>query len=80
LVALGLLSPYKANTIRGVYAEILKHYKKQTPADRGGVADADLIDMLTRHPEYANLLEPLLSAEQIAAIFARAKEGPHEPT
>ena len=76
MVALGMLSTAKANTIRGAYAAILQHYRqKQAPADRGGVADDALVDMLSRHPELANLLEPFLSAEQIAAIMARAKDG-----
>ncbi len=77
LVVVGILSPAQANTIRGVYAAILQHYQRQSPYDRGGVADDALVDMLRRHPDYANLLEPLLSAEQIAAIFARGREGSH---
>ena len=76
MVALGMLSTAQANTIRGSYTAILQHYRqKETSADRGGVADGALVDMLSRHPELANLLEPLLSAEQIASILAQAKEG-----
>ncbi len=76
MVALGMLSTAKANTIRGTYMAILQHHRqKQAPADRGGVNDDALVDMLSRHPELANLLEPLLSAEQIASILARAKDG-----
>jgi hypothetical protein len=48
LIVMGLLKPYQANAIRGVYAEILSHYERQGPADCGGVADDALIDMLTR--------------------------------
>lgn len=80
MVAFGLLSTAKANTIRGAYAAILQHYRqKQNPADRGGMPDDAMIDMLSRHPELANLLEPLLSAEQIASILARAKDGSRGP-
>lgn len=81
MVALGMLSTAKANTIRGTYTAILQFYRqKQTSFDRGGVTDDALVDMLSRHPEMANLLEPLLSAEQIAAILARAKDGSHGTT
>jgi hypothetical protein len=72
---MGILKPYHANAIRGVYAEILKHYQRQSPTERSGVADEELVEMLIRHPECANMLEPLLPAELIAAILARATEG-----
>jgi hypothetical protein len=76
MVALGMLSTAKANTIRGTYTAILQHHRqKQAPADRGGANDDALAEMLSRHPELANLLEPLLSAEQIASILGRAKDG-----
>lgn len=79
LVALRLLTTAQANSIRGSYTAILQHYRQRaSPTDRGGVADDGLIEMLTRHPEYANLLEPLLSTEQIDAILARATEGRDE--
>jgi hypothetical protein len=76
MVALGMLSTAKANTIRGTYTAILQHLRqKQTSANRGGVNDDVLDDLLLRHPELANLLAPLLSEEQIASIMARAKDG-----
>ncbi len=75
LILLGMLTTAKANAMRGSYAAILQHYRqKQIPTDRG-VADDALVDILSRNPEFANMLEPLLSAEQIASILARAKEG-----
>ena len=78
LVALGLLSTSQANAIRGVYTAMLQHHRQsRMKNERGGVVDDALVDMLARHPELANLLEPILSAEQIAAILARAEEGSH---
>lgn len=80
LIAMGLLKTAHANSIRGVYTAILQHYRqRENPADRDGVTDEGLIDMLTRHPEYANYLEPLLSAELIATLMARATGGSHGP-
>jgi hypothetical protein len=76
LVALGLLSTAKANAMRASYMAILQHYRqKQSPAEQASVADYAMLDMLARHPDLANLLEPVLSAEQIASILARAKDG-----
>lgn len=76
LVALHILTSAQANTIRSTYTAILQHHRQtRAKSESGGVPDDALVDMLSRHPEMANLLEPLLSAEQIAAILARAKDG-----
>ncbi len=62
--------------MRGMYATMLQHYRQQqSPADRGRMADDTLVEMLTRHPEFANYFEPILSTEQIAVILARATEA-----
>lgn len=76
MVALGILSTAKANSIRGTFMGILQHHRqKQVSPERHVGSDDALTDMLSRHPELANLLEPLLSREQIAEILARAKDG-----
>ena len=76
LVALGVLSTSQANTIRGVYSTMLQHHRQNRARnERGGAVDDAMVDMLARHPELANMLEPILSAEQIATILARAEGG-----
>lgn len=77
LLVSGMLTPPQANTIRATLTTILQHHRQQRAThDRGGVADQDaLAAQLARHPELANLLEPLLSRELIAAIMARAGNG-----
>jgi len=77
LVALRMLTTAQANTIRATYTAMLQHHRQQrTKSDHCAGADNDaLIAQLVRNPELANLLEPLLSKEQIAAIMARAGNG-----
>jgi hypothetical protein len=65
-VALGLLSTAQANTIRGAYSTILQHYQRQQsgPA-RTVVNEQELAKQLRKNPGLANVLEPLLTREQI---------------
>lgn len=69
----GVLTVAKANSMRAVYTSLLQHHqqRRRSGEERGGVADDGLVEMLSRHPEYANLLEPFLSDEQIAALMAQ---------
>lgn len=73
------VTPAQANAIRANLTTILQHHRQQRAThDRGGVADQDaLAEQLARQPELANLLEPLLSKELIAAIMARARKDSH---
>lgn len=76
----GLLTPAKANSMRAAYTSLLQHHqqRRRSGEERGGVDHDGLVEMLSRHPEYANLLEPFLSDDQIAAILAQVQERPDE--
>jgi hypothetical protein len=75
MLALGMLTPTKANAMRAVYSSILQHYRQtQARTDGTGGTNDGLAAILADHPEYASLLEPMLSDEQIARILAQAKE------
>jgi hypothetical protein len=69
-VALGLLSTAQANTIRASYSVVLQHHQRQQsgPA-RTLVNEQELAKQLRKKPELANLLEPLLTKEQIEMLL-----------
>lgn len=77
LVALGLLSPAQANSMRGVYQTLLSHHEKQDAAPhRGAVQDkAELRQVLKENPQLANYFVGVLSDEEIEDILA-ADEDP----
>ena len=72
LVAMGILKPAAANTIRSSYRDILQHYKAKDQEAEKNLADSDVLEILARDPVMLSLLEPLLSQEQIEMIMNRA--------
>ena len=75
LVALGLLKPAQANTIRGTYRDILQHHKSKAKEAEKGLSNADVLGLLRKHPEILSLLEPLLTEEQIAMVMKEVGGG-----
>jgi hypothetical protein len=70
LVATGLLRPQSANAIRGAFHELLSHHDR---ASHPGAAVTDLgpeqLSAIRDNPALQQLLEPLLTDEQIAFIM-----------
>ena len=76
LVTMGLVDIKQANAYKGIYSVILQHYhKKQTGADRPTLDQPGLADLLRKNPDLANLLEPLLSLDQIEALMRQGDDG-----
>jgi hypothetical protein len=76
LVTLGLLSTAQANTIRSTCTEILKyHERQQSGPSRTVVNEKDVAKLLRTHPEYAKMLEPLLTDEQIEMLVGGGKDA-----
>ena len=75
LVAIGVLTPAKANSVKGIYDTILKHLE---PASVGGVSPlgAAELDAFRAHPELLRLLAPLLSDDTIAKVMQTFKDEP----
>lgn len=76
LVTMGLVDLKQANTYKGIYGVILQHYqKKQVNADHPVLDQPGLADVLRKNPRLANILEPLLSREQIEALMRQGNDA-----
>jgi hypothetical protein len=75
LVALGVLTPSKANTIRASLRDILQYHRNKSKQAEKGVANGDVLDILKKDPQLLSLLEPLLSQSQIDMIMKNANGG-----
>jgi hypothetical protein len=76
LLTMGLISAAHANTLRGIYSEILKyHERQQSGPSRSVVNEKDVATLLRKQPELAKLFEPLLTDEQIKTILHGGKEA-----
>lgn len=74
-VALGLIAPAAANVLRAVYTEILRYRQNSaTRSNRTGLADADVLELLRRDPQMMSILEPFLTAAQIAMVLQGADD------
>ena len=81
LVAMGLLTTSKANSIRASFSEILRwHRAARGSREQQRLEDADLIGLLRTNPELLAMLEPLLTEDQIEMLTreAGANEAPTE--
>lgn len=76
LVTMGFLSTTQANSMRGVYATILRHLQqgKSTQSDQQLDNDS-VLDMLRRDPKILSLLEPLLTSEQVAMVMCSGTDA-----
>jgi hypothetical protein len=70
LVAIGTIKPAKANAIRACYDSMLKGSQSNEQQSTAEVlSNAQLLEAMRLDPEVFNLLEPLLTDEQIALIM-----------
>jgi hypothetical protein len=73
LVALGLLTPPQANSMRASYEALLKDLRREesgTPkaaVDRKGLKD--IAEILRKSPELARYFEPILDDDQIKSLL-----------
>jgi hypothetical protein len=69
LVAMGLLKPAQANTIRASFREILQFHMRSARTAEQGISNADVMSVLRKNPGLVNLLAPILTDEQIAMVM-----------
>lgn len=69
LAALGLLKPAVANAIRNSFRDILQHYQRRAKESEQTAVDGALLESLRNDPKLLNLMEPILSQEQIDRII-----------
>jgi hypothetical protein len=75
LVALKILSPSQANSIRANYESLLRHHYQSQASRPSQISDDRVLAILCESPELLSLLEPLLTDEQIALIGRNVKES-----
>lgn len=66
----------QTNAFKGIYVAILQHHARKQASPRAVLEQPGLIEALRRNPELANLLEPLLSDEQIEALMSQTRDAP----
>ncbi len=70
LLTMGFISTPYANSMRGVYATILRHLQQDKSARSNQQLDNDsVVDMLRRDPKLLSMLEPLLTSEQVEMVM-----------
>lgn len=73
LIALGILQPAQANAIRSMIDSMLRALNSgngRADSGRGPILPIDrLRELLDVHPEFADLLEPLLGDDVLAQLF-----------
>jgi hypothetical protein len=73
LVAIRVLQPAQANSIRASYERILREYDRDRSAQRAHIPDGDLSKVYEQHPDVIDLIAPLLNAEQLQLLVDKAK-------
>lgn len=69
MIVMGILTPSQGNAIRSCYQEIIKSYQQQTPNTKPKIDNSYVLDLLQKDPQLLNLLEPLLTHDQIDLIM-----------
>jgi hypothetical protein len=68
---MGMLSTQRANTIRGIYQTILSYHQRSAAhADRTVLTEEYLRQIREESPRALNLLEPLLTDEQLEWLMS----------
>ena len=78
MVALKLITPAQANAMRGTLEAILRqHNRSGTRAGQpeGNVQSMDLVDLAKRDPQVLNMLETILTDQQITMVMKATKDG-----
>jgi hypothetical protein len=71
-VAMGTITPGRANSMRGIYATILGNLDDHRAVGAGSLGDQDVLTVLRDHPHMLKFLKPFLTPEQIDLIVREA--------
>ena len=78
MVALKLITPAQANAMRGTLEAILRQHNRsgsRAGAPDGSVQSTDLVELAQRDPQVLNMLETILTDQQIAMVMKATKDG-----
>jgi hypothetical protein len=75
MIALGLLPPARANSMRSIFDTMLSHLGESTPGGGAVVADEDIVKVLRLQPELLKIFQPLLTADQLNLIIREASKN-----
>ena len=79
LLAFNMIKADKSNAMLGAFREILRHHSSaKDPGRNAGIVDDDMLAVLRKNPELFQLLEPLLTDEQIELILNDEQDGKDE--
>jgi hypothetical protein len=69
LVAMRILTPAQANTIRANFMAILREYEPARQAPSAHLPDEQVMELWRTHPELLDFIELLLTPEQLEMIM-----------
>ncbi len=78
LVALGVISPAKANVMQRNLKIVLDSFRAEHREQDNAPDTADLIQRCREHPELLNVIESFLTDDQIQMVLAGMAEGTAE--
>jgi hypothetical protein len=77
MVAMGLVTPARANTIRALMHEILAYHQRSASGPSAAIPmDGEMVERLRNDPKLLNMMAPLFTAEQIAMLMGASTDGP----
>lgn len=76
MLALGLLKPAVANSMRGALKDLLDHHREDRQQASGTVATDDMIAAIRNNPALLNVFEKMLTDEQFDLVMKAVQEDP----
>jgi hypothetical protein len=81
LLAMGVIEPQKANSMRGVLGEILRHHQgRDQIGQKPALDDKDVLAMWRGNPEAFRMIEPFLTEDQLQMIMSEEATDGTGPT
>jgi hypothetical protein len=77
LTAIGKITPQKANSIRADYEAILRAHDRARQGPTVTIRDEDVLRVFANHPEDIELLQPLLTREQLDLLMRNMRDEQH---
>jgi hypothetical protein len=74
MLALGLLKPAVANSMRGALKDLLDHHREDRQQASGTVATDDMIAAIRNNPALLNWFEKMLTDEQFDLVMKAVQE------
>jgi hypothetical protein len=75
MIAMGLLPPARANSMRSIFHTMLSHLGESSPSAGAVAADEDVVKILRLQPELLKIFLPFLTREQVDLVI---REAPRE--